>query len=549
MTSTLAILALLMIAPLTVSPASAAAPLTQAGFASQTGDFIGQGENYSFSSVTYNGLRGDYPTFTVSNGSDSFDVWIAAPAGQPLTPGTYTGAQRFDFRAPGTPGLDVFGDGRGCDTVSGSFTVFDATYDSSGDVLTFAAQFTDHCEGDAPALYGYLSYNSTATMSPWLVSSNPSSSVQFPDTRVGTGSDAESQTLTNLGSDMPINEANFAGPAADDFIGEHDCGASLALGQSCQLELAFIPGTIGTRTATLDFGATGGSAVSLALSGTGTAGYFVADADGDLFPFGDGASYGDMSNSNLNAPIVSMAATPDGYGYWLLGADGGIFSFGDAQFYGSTGSIRLNRPVVAMSATIDGGGYWFVATDGGVFSYGDAQFYGSTGSLHLNKPIVGMAPTPDGGGYWLVASDGGIFSFGDAQFYGSTGGIRLNQPIVGMAPTPDGGGYWLVASDGGIFSFGDAQFHGSTGSTRLSQPILGIAPTWDGQGYWLVGRDGGVFNFGDAPFYGSAAGSASGGAVAIAPTAPPTLQAYLDIPAVRKHALPNHSGWVDIGST
>ena len=39
----------------------------------------------------------------------------------------------------------------------------------------------------------------------------------------------------------------------------------------------------------------------------------------------------------LNAPIVGIAATPDGGGYWLVAADGGVFSFGDAHFYGSTG--------------------------------------------------------------------------------------------------------------------------------------------------------------------------------------------------------------------
>jgi hypothetical protein len=534
-------LGLLVIGPLTAGVASAA-PLTQAGFASQTGDYIGQGQNYSFSSVVFNGLRGGYPTFTVSGGSNSFSVWFAAPAGQPLTSGTYVGAQRFDFRAPGTPGLDVFGDGRGCDTVSGSFTVFDATYDGSGNVLTFAAQFTDHCQGAAAALYGYLFYNSSATMSPWLVSSNPSSAVQFGDTRVGTASDTQSQIVTNLGSSQSLDQSTVVGPAADDFIGAHNCGDTLGLGQSCELDIAFIPGTIGSRTATLILGGAG-SALSISVAGSGTAGYYIADSDGDVVPFGDGESYGDMSNSDLNSPIVSMATTPGGYGYWLLGADGGIFSFGNAQFFGSTGSIHLNRPVVAMSSTIDGGGYWFVATDGGVFSYGDAPFYGSTGSIHLNQPIVGMAPTPDGGGYWLVASDGGIFSYGDAQFFGSTGGTHLNKPIVGMMPTPDGGGYWLVASDGGIFSYGDAQFYGSTGGLHLTQPIVGMAPTWDGQGYWLVGQDGGVFNYGDAPFYGSAAGSISGNAVTLAATAPATLQAFLDIPAAKRHAEQLRPGW------
>ncbi|HEX4175430.1 MAG TPA: hypothetical protein VHY81_05880, partial [Acidimicrobiales bacterium] len=76
---------------------------------------------------------------------------------------------------------------------------------------------------------------------------------------------------------------------------------------------------------------------------------------------------------------------------WLVASDGGIFNYGDAMFYGSTGAIHLNAPIVGMAATPDGGGYWLVATDGGIFSYGDAQFYGSTGAIHLNAPIVGMS--------------------------------------------------------------------------------------------------------------------------------------------------------------
>jgi len=230
-----------------------------------------------------------------------------------------------------------------------------------------------------------------------------------------------------------------------------------------------------------------------------------APAPDSVVPFGD-VSVGANALTNLNSPIVGMAATHDGGGYWLVASDGGIFSFGDAQFYGSTGNLVLNSPVVGMASTPGGGGYWLVASDGGVFSFGDAQFYGSTGNLVLNKPVVGMAATPDGGGYWLVASDGGVFSFGDAQFYGSTGNMVLNKPVVGMAASPSGGGYWLVASDGGIFSFGDAQFHGSTGNLVLNSPVVGMASRPDGNGYWLVASDGGIFSFGDAPFFGSEGG-------------------------------------------
>jgi hypothetical protein len=264
-----------------------------------------------------------------------------------------------------------------------------------------------------------------------------------------------------------------------------------------------------------DFGGAGGisefvgtAAVDITPTTPGQ-GYYLYGSDGSLAGFGNDSylNYlGDVTQLDLNGPVVGMATTPDGAGYWMTGADGGVFAYGDAGFYGSTGNLTLNRPVVGMAATPDGKGYWFVASDGGVFAYGDARFEGSMGGSRLNQPIVGMASTHDGDGYWLVAADGGVFAFGDATFYGSTGNIHLNQPVVGMAATPDGQGYWFVASDGGVFSYGDARFHGSTGGQPLAQPVVGMAAAPDGNGYWLDASDGGVFAYGSAPFDGSAGG-------------------------------------------
>ena len=126
-----------------------------------------------------------------------------------------------------------------------------------------------------------------------------------------------------------------------------------------------------------------------------------------------------------------------------------------------------DAPVVGMAATPDGGGYWLVAADGGIFTFGDAAFHGSAGALQLNRPIVGMAATPDGGGYWLVAADGGIFTFGDAAFHGSAGGTGNGVPAVAVAATPDGGGYWLA--------FG--------APLPLLGKIVGIDPGHNGQNY------------------------------------------------------------------
>jgi IPT/TIG domain len=231
-------------------------------------------------------------------------------------------------------------------------------------------------------------------------------------------------------------------------------------------------------------------------------GYWMVAGDGGIFSLGTARFHGGMGATNLNQPIVGMAAAPDGNGYWLVAGDGGIFAFGSAPFKGSMGGTKLNNPIVAMAATPSGNGYWMAASDGGVFAFGDAPFLGSMGATPLNQPVVGMAATPDGNGYWLVARDGGVFTFGDAPFRGSTGATKLNRPVVGMAATGDGTGYWMVASDGGIFSF-NAGFHGSMGGTPLNQPVVGMAPAGDDQGYWMVAGDGGIFSFGSAAFQGS----------------------------------------------
>ncbi|HXQ59191.1 MAG TPA: N-acetylmuramoyl-L-alanine amidase [Acidimicrobiales bacterium] len=123
---------------------------------------------------------------------------------------------------------------------------------------------------------------------------------------------------------------------------------------------------------------------------------------------------------------------------------GGVLDFGQAGSFGSLQGTDLDAPVVGMAATPDGGGYWLVASDGGVFSFGDAGYHGSTGGTRLDAPVVGMAATPDGGGYWLVASDGGVFCFGDAGYAGSAAGQSLAQPVIGLARVPHATGYWLV---------------------------------------------------------------------------------------------------------
>jgi hypothetical protein len=87
--------------------------------------------------------------------------------------GEYDGAQRTAFRSPTRPGIDVSGDGRGCNTDTGRFLVSDFGLNTDGTIARLAIDFEQHCEGATPALYGSFRYNSSVAAVPRLaVASN-----------------------------------------------------------------------------------------------------------------------------------------------------------------------------------------------------------------------------------------------------------------------------------------------------------------------------------------------------------------------------------------
>lgn len=135
-------------------------------YLSQAGDYIGLGEEDTYTSA--DGTFTAYPTvqnvarvrFATPTFSHWWDLTVAAPDNAPLLPGAYEGAQRAPFRAAGHPGLEFSGDGRGCNTLTGRFDVLEIVRDATGAVTQLAVNWEQHCEGAAPALYGQLRYNS-----------------------------------------------------------------------------------------------------------------------------------------------------------------------------------------------------------------------------------------------------------------------------------------------------------------------------------------------------------------------------------------------------
>lgn len=136
-------------------------------FVSDTGDYIGQGwtllheaPTSTFTPTVQSGrnhlslrIVGSDGLSTLSWGFD-----LAAPQGQQLAPGAYVNATRYPFQAPTVPGLNFSGDGRGCNMLSGQFTITEIVYGGDDSLQRLRVTFEQHCEGGGAALRGTVFY-------------------------------------------------------------------------------------------------------------------------------------------------------------------------------------------------------------------------------------------------------------------------------------------------------------------------------------------------------------------------------------------------------
>jgi hypothetical protein len=149
----------------------AGAQVTSLTLVSDSGDYIGGGQFYFFTPAdgAFTAQQNSGQGISLAFNTPSFDhFWFldfAAPNNQPLAVGTYTGAARYPFQASNQPGLSVVGDGRGCNTATGSFQVLQVTYGPANTIDAFDATFEQHCEGAAPALRGEIRYNANVVVS------------------------------------------------------------------------------------------------------------------------------------------------------------------------------------------------------------------------------------------------------------------------------------------------------------------------------------------------------------------------------------------------
>jgi len=345
---------------------------------SEPGDFIGGGMQRVYtqanSSTTLSGTEG---FLTVNISSDMGDDWtmnFAAPPGENLQPGVYTNVGRAEFRGSGQAGIDIFGDGAGCNTDSGLFQVEDIGTDAGGDVNRLWIVYQQNCEGGEPALFGEVRLGEPAG---GALSSAPSL-VRWPEHNFGTAETTVPVEVTSATS-TTIQSVALGGTDLSDFAIRADACTKVTLGAGggCDVYVQPTPRAAGTRTATLDVTTTSGQSVAVPLqvwTEGGTTKLAMTSVGGD-FVGGDQSYHFAPTDATILAsgtPELVQFVLDSGTQQWdgaFTPAAGGIVATGMTYFGAQRYPFQGNSPGLTIYG--DGRG---CNTSGGRFTVTDATF-------------------------------------------------------------------------------------------------------------------------------------------------------------------------------
>lgn len=301
---------------LLVAPASAFAD--SATMFSEAGDYIGGGRQALFdtragdrvsASVSSDG-GGFYVSVSGGPYGESYGMSFAAPDDTPLRPGVYVGAQRASFREAGRPGIDISGDGRGCNTISGSFEVRELVAGVDGNVQSAWIVYEQHCEGGTSALFGEVRIGAPQPAAPSLV--------RWPARDVGGGGQA---VPVIVGGSAPVTGVSVVGEAAGDFVVRVDDCTGAA--PPCEIWVRFVPVAPGTRLAWLRVTDAAGGRVDIPLQAFaygGSTGLTMRSDPGDYIGGGTTWTYGPDSRIGVYGSRSFISAGVDGANgdWWYL---------------------------------------------------------------------------------------------------------------------------------------------------------------------------------------------------------------------------------------
>jgi hypothetical protein len=86
-----------------------------------------------------------------------------------------------------------------------------------------------------------------------------------------------------------------------------------------------------------------------AAASTSSLGYYILDASGQVFNYGDAKALGSLpaGAAGSSDPAAAIFVTNDSLGYWVVTAQGKVYPFGDAPNEGDISGTQLNAPIIA----------------------------------------------------------------------------------------------------------------------------------------------------------------------------------------------------------
>jgi hypothetical protein len=251
-------------------------------------------------------------------------VTLAAPPGELLHTGSYSDTVGVTEPRHGHPSLSVEWRYSGCYQVTGRFEVRQILLDEAGQVTGLDASFEERCGAGSVSRLGQVrvglplqdveSLPRQATFAP----TEPTPAVATPVTLVN-----DSAAVITVGA------PSVSGPEADDFdLGISTCGATLAAGASCQVEVAYAPARPGASIAAVSFTTSVGTRTT-ELSGhelTGTTAWSMVSEPGEHIGQGQTWSVpaaGQTLAINENQNVLRIDER-DGTSHWNAAFSAGV---------------------------------------------------------------------------------------------------------------------------------------------------------------------------------------------------------------------------------
>jgi hypothetical protein len=147
---------------------------------SDAGDYIGAGQSYEYtkSNAVISVTSAGSAIQVEIDGDQQWSAFFQLPTAS-IQPGTYTGLTRYPFHDPAKGGLSWYGEGRGCNTLTGSMKIDSIRY-MIGGVAMLDMSFEQHCEGAAAALRGTIHYRADDATAPGGPVTPPPSNLWAP---------------------------------------------------------------------------------------------------------------------------------------------------------------------------------------------------------------------------------------------------------------------------------------------------------------------------------------------------------------------------------